>query len=117
MLKIISSKDNSIWNLEIDDLALKFLVSNELGNQKYESYQLYFQQIDLNENLTKVFDFDTQQKIVNMIIELNPNPNLNITYTWMKKNIYKSDENEILAFHIIENEYQYTIYIEMKEEV
>lgn len=113
MLKIISSKDESIWNLEMDILTLRFVVSND--NQKYESHQLHFQQIDLNENLTKVFDFDTQQKIVNMITE--PNPNLTIRYTWMKQNIYKTDENEILAYYIKDDVYQYAIYIEMKEVV
>jgi hypothetical protein len=115
MLKIISSKDESIWNLEMIPLDLTFVVSNELGNQKYESYQLHFQQIDLNEKITKVFDFNTQQKIVNMITE--PNPNFSVQHSWMKKNIYKTDENEILAFHITDNKYQYAIYIEMKEVV
>ena len=97
-------------NIEVD-----FYYHTWIGNdnQKYESYQLHFQQIDLNENLIKVFDFDTQQKIVNKILEVNPN--FSVQHTWMKKNIYKTDENEILAFHIIDNEYQYAIYIEMKE--
>ena len=111
MLKILSSKDDSIWNLEMVLLELRFVITND--KKKYESYQLHFQQIDLNENLIKVFDFDTQQKIVNKILEVNPN--FSVQHTWMKKNIYKTDENEILAFHIIDNEYQYAIYIEMKE--
>jgi hypothetical protein len=111
MLKILSSIDDSIWDLEIDVSVLKFVVSND--KQKYESDVIHFQQIDLNENLIKVFDFYTQQKIVNKILEVNQN--FSVQNTWMKKNIYKTDENEILAFHITDNEYKYAIFIEMKK--
>ena len=39
---IISTKDNSIWNLEIETLdnTFRFVVSND--TQKYESYKLHF---------------------------------------------------------------------------
>jgi hypothetical protein len=115
MLNIISSKDASIWNLDIDVLALRFILSND--NQKYESYQFHFSEISSDRMDEKVLDFNTQQKIVNMITD--PNPNLTIRHTWMKKNIYKTEENEILGYHIIENESkkEFTIYVEMKEVV
>lgn len=111
---IISTKDNSIWNLEIETLdnTFRFVISND--NQKYESYKLHFTELSPEIIYEDVLDFDSQQKIVRMIIEKNDN--LTIRHTWMKRSIYKMPENEILAFHIMENESkkEYTINIGMK---
>jgi hypothetical protein len=115
MLKIISSKDKSIWNVKIEimDNTFRFVVNNEFDSQIYESEMLHFQQLDFMENLTNVFDFNLQQKIVNRILE--ENPNFIIYHTWMKKNsIYKTDQNEILAYYMKDDEYQYALYIELK---
>ena len=114
MLKIISCKDDSIWNLEMIPLELRFVITND--NQKYESYNFHFQEVTLDYFYTDVVDFDVQKKIVNLILETNTN--FTKRQIWMKKSIYKTPENEILGYHITDEskkEFVFVVYVEMKK--